>query len=119
VLVIDDEAPIRVVARRTLEAAGYRVIEAANGAEALAAHARAPARVRAAIVDMNMPIMDGPTTIRALQHLDADLGIVAASGLGANGPFARAAAAGVRQLLQKPYTAELLLRTIRDVLDGR
>jgi PAS domain S-box-containing protein len=119
VLVVDDEAPIRTVARRTLEAAGYRVLEAANGAEALAAFARAGAEVRAVIVDMSMPVMDGTATIKALLHLEAGVRIIAASGLGANGAFARATSAGVRHFLQKPYTAELLLRTTRDVLDGR
>ncbi|HYU16584.1 MAG TPA: ATP-binding protein, partial [Candidatus Acidoferrum sp.] len=119
VLVVDDEAAIRLVARRTLEAAGYQVLEAANGAEALAAYARAGVPVRVVIVDMSMPVMDGAATIRALQHLDPDVGVVAASGLGANGAFVRAASAGVRHFLQKPYTAELLLRTTRDVLQER
>jgi len=117
VLIVDDEAPIRTVTRRTLESAGYRVCDAANGAEALAAFARS-SDVRVALVDMSMPVMDGAATIRALMHLDPALRIIAASGLGANGAFARATSVGVRHFLQKPFTADTLLQTVRLVLAG-
>jgi CheY-like chemotaxis protein len=68
------------------------------------------------LTDMMMPIMDGQATIRALQRLKPDVRIIAASGLNANGGVAKAAGAGVRHFLPKPYTTEALLKTVAAVL---
>ena len=116
ILLVDDEPGIRSVARRTLELAGYAVVEAGNGAEALAEFARSSGKVRLAVVDMSMPVMDGAATIRALHHLDPKVRILSSSGLGANGAFAKAASAGVRHFLQKPYTAASLLTMVQQAL---
>jgi CheY-like chemotaxis protein len=117
VLVVDDEQPIRVAARRTLEALGYRVLEASNGAEALEVFAAGRGPIALAIIDMSMPVMDGVATIQALRARETGaLRIVAASGLGANGAFARAAAAGVTRFLEKPYTAASLLQVLHEAL---
>jgi CheY-like chemotaxis protein len=118
VLVVDDEQPIRVAARRTLEALGYRALEASNGAEALEIFAANSGTIALAIIDMSMPVMDGVATIQALRAREAGraLRIIAASGLGANGAFARAAAAGVTRFLEKPYTAASLLQVLQEAL---
>jgi CheY-like chemotaxis protein len=71
------------------------------------------------ITDMMMPVMDGAATIKVLLRIDPDLPIIAASGLSADGRVAEAAMAGVRYFLGKPYGAETLLRTLRDVLKSR
>jgi PAS domain S-box-containing protein len=118
VLVVDDEPAIRSAARRTLQAQGYRTLEASNGAEALAAFARAGGAIELAIVDMSMPVMDGVATIRALRTLDPGgaVRIVAVSGLGINGAFAQAKAEGVTRFLEKPYTGAALLELVRQAL---
>jgi two-component system, cell cycle sensor histidine kinase and response regulator CckA len=117
VLVVDDEAPIRLVCRRTLEAFGYRVIAAADGAEGVAVYAEHRNDVRLVLLDMMMPIMDGPSTARAMLRMNRHVRIVGASGLADSALASRALAAGVRQLIAKPYTAEMLLETIASVLD--
>lgn len=62
ILVIDDSPSLRQVVRITLSGAGYEVVEAADGAEALA---RLDAgRVSLAICDVNMPVMDGIAFVR-------------------------------------------------------
>ena len=66
ILVVDDEAAVREVMQRTLEKHGYRVLTAAEGAEALALFAQHRAEIKAVITDMMMPGMDGPTLVRAL-----------------------------------------------------
>jgi PAS domain S-box-containing protein len=116
VLVIDDESSIREITRQTLEAFGYRVVTATDGADAVAMYGRRGEEIALVLTDMVMPIMDGPTTIRALRHMNPEVRIVAASGLGANGGVARAADLGVRNFLPKPYTAETLLATVHRVL---
>ena len=65
---------------------------------------------------MMMPFMDGPATIRALQKLNPQVRIIAASGLAANEKAAEAANAGVKVFLPKPYTAEKLLTALYDIL---
>jgi CheY-like chemotaxis protein len=116
VLVIDDETAIREVARETLNAFGYRVMVAGDGAEAMAVFAAHRDEVKVVITDMMMPYMDGPATIRALRRLDQKVKIIATSGLKAEDKIADAAQLGVKTFLPKPYTAEKLLKTVDAVL---
>jgi len=117
VLVVDDEASIRSITQQTLEAFGYRVLTADDGAEAVAVFAQHRKEIVLVLLDMAMPVMDGPTAIHALLHIAPDVSIIAASGLASNVTVAKAAVAGVKDFLAKPYTAEALLRLIRKVLD--
>ncbi len=117
ILVIDDEIAVLEITRQTLEAFGYRVTVASDGASAIATYAVERANIRAVITDMMMPVMDGLATITVLRRMNPDLPIIAASGLGTNAMDARATQAGVRQFLSKPYTAETLLVTLRRMLD--
>jgi CheY-like chemotaxis protein len=66
VLVVDDESSVRTITKQTLEAFGYRVLTAADGADAVAVYARSGDEVAVVLTDMTMPIMDGPSTVRAL-----------------------------------------------------
>jgi two-component system chemotaxis response regulator CheY len=67
VLVVDDSATYRTYHRQILERAGHRVREAANGDEAL--RAALATRVDLAVVDVNMPVMDGFTFLQALAQV--------------------------------------------------
>jgi PAS domain S-box-containing protein len=116
VLVIDDESTVREVTRQTLEAFGYRVMVAADGAEAVALYGRHGDRIDLVLTDMVMPVMDGPVTVRALKRMNPHVRVIGASGLGADGGIARASELGVRHFLSKPYTAETLLGVVNDVL---
>lgn len=116
VLVVDDEASIRQITRQTLEAFGYSVLLASDGAEAIAVYARRQEDIAVVITDMMMPIMDGASTIQALMHMNPKVRIIAASGISANGGVARAAGHGVRHFLPKPYTAETMLKMLARVL---
>jgi len=116
ILVIDDESAIRQIAQHTLEAFGYRVLLACDGAEAVALYASHKHEVGAVITDMMMPIVDGPSTIQVLMRMNPQVRIVAASGLNANSMVARAASVGVKHFISKPYSAETLLKTMRDLL---
>ncbi|MBA3640676.1 MAG: response regulator [Acidobacteria bacterium] len=116
VLVVDDEAGIREIARRTLEAFGYRVLLAGDGAEAVALYVQHQADIAVVLTDMMMPLMDGTATIRELVRLNPRVRIVATSGLAADANAAGAADARVLYFLPKPYTAETLLTAIRAAL---
>lgn len=118
ILIVDDEGAIREIAKETLQAFGYRAVTASDGAEAVAMFAARKDEIRCVITDMLMPYMDGPATIRALHKLDPEVKIIATSGLKTNGKTAEAAQLGVNTFLQKPYTAEKLLKTLAMVLRG-
>ena len=113
ILVVDDEASVRLVVRSTLERAGYRVLPAANGREAIDVYrSQPPGSIAAVIVDMMMPVMAGVPTIQELVRIDPAVRIVAASGIHDNEAVARTAAIQVRQFLAKPFSAEKLLRAV-------
>jgi PAS domain S-box-containing protein len=117
VLVVDDEEAIRRVVQSTLERFGYRVLLAANGAEAVAFYVEHRREVAVVLTDMAMPVMDGPATIIALKALDPLVKIVGSSGLASNGSVAQAMGAGVEHFVPKPYTADTLLRTLSRALE--
>jgi PAS domain S-box-containing protein len=119
VLLVDDEASIRTVTGQTLQAYGYRVITASDGAEALALYARNQEEISLVLTDMRMPILAGSPMIQALLRINPTLKIIAASGLDASGSLNTYSGPGVKYFLMKPYTAETLLKTIRATLDEK
>src|SRR6185436_16118661 len=116
ILVVDDEESIREITRGTLETFGYTVLIAGDGTEALAIYADKKNEIAAVLTDMVMPFMDGPATIRALQRMNPQVRIIAASGLGTGQRAGEGALEGVTVFLNKPYTAEKLLKTLAQVL---
>jgi len=116
ILVVDDEISILTMTKQTLETFGYKVITAEDGAQAIALYAEHRNEVKVVLTDMMMPVMDGPSLIYALKRFDAKMPIIAASGLNANGSVAKASDAGVKNFLAKPYSADRLLKMVREVL---
>lgn len=116
ILVVDDEESIREITRGTLETFGYTVLTASDGTEAIALYADRKHEVAVVLTDMMMPFMDGPATIRALQKMNPEVRIIAASGLTASHKTGEASLEGVKMFLSKPYTAERLLKALAAVL---
>ena len=117
VLVVDDEAMIRTVTCRALEAYGYTTAIARNGAAALEYCDNNRDAVSVVFTDMMMPLMDGAELASVLRVRHPEIRVIAASGLTANNEIARAADSGVHQFLSKPFTTGQLLRVVRSVLD--
>jgi PAS domain S-box-containing protein len=116
VLIVDDEEAIREITRSTLETFGYRVLTASDGTEALALYADRKSEIDVVLTDMVMPFMDGPATIRALQRMNPGVRIIAASGLTMGLRAGEASLDGVSVFLNKPYTAEKVLKALAHVL---
>jgi PAS domain S-box-containing protein len=116
-LVVDDEFSIREITQQTLEAYGYRVITATDGAEAVALYAKHSDEVALVLTDMMMPIMDGAATMQVLIRINPAIKIIAASGIDSGDNVGKARGAGATDFLIKPYAAETLLTLIREVLD--
>ncbi len=118
VLVADDEASIRDISSRTLEAFGYRVLLAADGAEAVAMFAKHAAEIAAVVSDLMMPGVDGATAIRAIRGLAPTVPVIVVSGLeaGAESVNVLRSIPGPLYRLSKPYRAEEFLTLLHDVL---
>ena len=117
ILVVDDEESIREITRGSLETFGYNVLTASDGTEALAIYADRKNDIAVVLTDMVMPFMDGPATIRALHRMNPAVRIIAASGLGTGQRAGEGPLEGVSVFLNKPYTAEKLLKTLAQVLN--
>jgi PAS domain S-box-containing protein len=117
ILVVDDEASVLTITSQTLQAFGYQVLSAVDGAHAVAIYAQHQNEIAAVLTDMMMPVMDGPAMIHALVRINPVVKIIAASGLNANGNAAKLAGAGIKHFLTKPYTTGTLLKTMRTTLD--
>jgi two-component system, cell cycle sensor histidine kinase and response regulator CckA len=117
ILVVDDEATICHTAQRILEQNGYHVVTANSGTEAVVTFARHPERIRAALIDVIMPIMNGAVTSQALGLMNPDLPIILSSGAVSGEIEVMLAVVPADRILAKPYTAHQLLRMVRHVLD--
>jgi PAS domain S-box-containing protein len=116
ILVVDDEESVRLIMRSSLENYGFRVSTAASGTEAVELASSSPARLDLAIVDMQMPGLDGSKTISALRRAFPHLPIMAASGFGSTQDREEVAANGIRHFLDKPFSVETLIRTVHDAM---
>jgi CheY-like chemotaxis protein len=119
VLIVDDDALIRQLIATTLEdVAGFELLEAANGQEAVGLAARdAPALV---FLDIDMPGLDGIETCRRLRSLPgtAEATIVMLTAAAGDEPEREAAAAGADLFLTKPFSPLELLSLV-DSLGAR
>jgi PAS domain S-box-containing protein len=117
ILVVDDEPSILAVTSDTLEAFGYNVLTAHDGAGAVTVYKEHRGDIALVLTDMTMPIMNGAAEIRALLKINSNLKIIASSGFKANDGLDDAYEPGGKYFLAKPYTAESLLKAVRTRLD--
>jgi excisionase family DNA binding protein len=116
VLVVDDEAGIRTLVRKTLETEGYRVVTASDGAEALAAAQRDTPDVL--ILDLKMQGMTGVDVLRQLRQMQPDLPVIVLTAYPESQMMAKALEYPPVTLLPKPVENEVVRKTVRLVLDG-
>jgi two-component system cell cycle sensor histidine kinase/response regulator CckA len=118
-LLVEDEVTVRASVRRLLEWHGYRVIEAANGSDALRIYDEDPQAVDLVLTDVLMPGMSGQELVEQLRTRNPELKIVYMSGyteraMGDSGSMPRGTG-----FVEKPFTVDTLMRTLREVLDAR
>ncbi|MDT8369303.1 MAG: response regulator [Longimicrobiales bacterium] len=120
ILVADDEATIREITRRTLEAWGYRVLLADDGEEAVARFRERGEEIDAVVCDMMMPVRNGPSAIREMHQLRPGIPLIAVSGLvGSSDALWGGETPPVVGHLMKPYVARDLLEVLADALGHR
>ena len=115
-LFVDDDRSVREMVAPTLSERGYRILTAANGAEALALVSQHEPEIRLVLTDVAMPVMDGLEMIQKLHSRVPDLPVVLMSGTFEAGK--QSLPAGVTAFLNKPFRLEQLLSVIAQGLHG-
>lgn len=113
ILVVENEQTIREITTVTLEHAGYRVLPASDGTEAIARYAKFQDRIALVISDLVMPFLDGAGTIRALRRMNPGVKVLAVSGK----VEAKSLLPDIDvSFLAKPFSSERLLVQIHRIL---
>jgi CheY-like chemotaxis protein len=116
ILVVDDEEPVRAVARSVLELEGFHVLVAEDGVEGLRRFRAHASDVGAVLLDMTMPRMDGAETLFAIRQISRDVPVILSSGYSEKDTMARCAGLSGTSFIQKPYTAQALAAKVREAL---
>ena len=116
ILVVDDEALVRNLAKFTLERCGYTTELAANGKEGLDAFASRPQDFAAVVLDLTMPVMSGEEVLGHMRQIRPDVPVLLSSGFSEEEALSRFRDKGLAGFLQKPYTATALARKIKQAV---
>ncbi len=118
VLVVDDDAAVRRIVRRTLEGSGYRVLEAGGAAEAFALARRSAEPVELLLIDFLVPGPGGVDLVRRLLERWPDARVLLSSGyaeevVGIGAPLGR-----TFPVVQKPFSPRRLLEKVHEALEA-
>ena len=116
VMIVDDSHMARTVLKDLLERNGYSVIaEATNGREAVEIfHDNFPDLIT---LDITMPEMDGVECLKRILDIDPDQKVIMITAAGQQSKVVEALKLGAKQFITKPFEKDLVLRSIREVLD--
>ena len=118
ILLVDDEAMLREMGRRTLSEAGYQVFTAGSGEAALEFFAEHAQSIDMVVLDLGMPGMGGQKCLSALRELSPELKVIVLSGYTSGEHRKAALRGGAAAFLNKPTPKAELLLSVRAVLDS-
>lgn len=118
VLFVDDEEIIRKIGSQILQRAGYKVITATDGMDALAKYKLNKTEVKCVVLDLVMPKLDGMQTFRKMRKIAPNLGIILTTGYGENEIRKRFGGLQLQGFLRKPFSAVTLTDMVRKVIDS-
>lgn len=114
-LVVDDEKAIRDALRIVLEEEGYRILEAADGEEAVRMVLSRPPDVL--LLDIRMPRLDGLSALERIRQAGVDVPILMISGHATINTAVEALRLGAQDFLEKPLEREVVLKRVEGVLE--
>jgi CheY-like chemotaxis protein len=117
ILLVEDEEAVRGLASRILERQGYRVIPAQHGREAMDIATREEGRIDLVLTDIVMPGMNGRGLVERLAAIRPRIKSLYMSGYTDDDIIRRGFIEPSKSFLQKPFTSDALLQTVRKVLD--
>lgn len=116
ILLADDEAPVRSLARRMLMRSGFSVLEACDGNEAIEIFKAQSHRISCVMLDMTMPDVNGKEAFEAIEKIDPSAKIVLCSGYMEEDMAAKFPDWHAAGFLQKPYKYEALISLLRRIM---
>jgi two-component system, cell cycle sensor histidine kinase and response regulator CckA len=116
ILLVEDEESVRQLVRDTLESKGYKIIEAGNGENGIAAAARHSGKIDLVITDVVMPGMGGRELAERILKTRAGTKILYLSGYAEDAVLSEGSLGDNTAFLQKPFTLQNLSRKVREVL---
>jgi len=117
ILVAEDHEGMREMARQILETLGYHLLLARDGEEAIRQFVTYRNEISLVLLDVIMPMLDGIDVYEQICKSKADVPVIFTSGYSNHGPVLESLATRGATVLQKPYSAKVLARRIRDLLD--
>jgi CheY-like chemotaxis protein len=113
VLVVDDEAPLRILMERILTRMGLRVVTAADGEEGVACFQKHSHEITFVILDLTMPKLDGVKTLAELRRHQPGVKAVLTSGYDVESSNPQYLQEGFAEFLRKPFQIEALIALTR------
>jgi CheY-like chemotaxis protein len=118
ILVVDDEQMALVLMKRLLGEAGYQVVTAQSGFEALDLFRRQPHAFQLVLLDLTMPFMDGEETFHRLREIRSEIPVVLCTGFIRQDRLDRLMKDGIAGFLRKPLAPDEIVDHVRSVLDS-
>ena len=114
---MDDEEFVCDIGSQILTRAGYTVLTATNGRDALDLYRNQKSDISLVLLDLIMPEMGGKECFQELVNINPQVRVILSSGFLSNGTTEEATVLGVKGLVEKPYNMRQLLGLVREVLD--
>ncbi|MDX8396589.1 MAG: PAS domain S-box protein, partial [Mariprofundaceae bacterium] len=116
ILIVDDEETIREIAEIMLEDVGFTILKAKDGVEGVEVFREHQAEIRAVLLDMTMPRMNGEEVFREIRTIQPDVTVILSSGYNEQDATNRFAGKGLAGFIQKPYSPSALQTKVLDIL---
>ena len=119
ILLAEDEKGLRQLMKSVLEREGYTVLTAVDGLEAIRVFSQNKEQIAIVLTDIGLPKLDGSSVFAALKDIDPKVKIILTSGYVEPNLKSNLLRSGAKEFLQKPYSPNLVIRKIREVLDNK
>jgi DNA-binding NtrC family response regulator len=116
ILVVDDEEHIRSLAARILKKAGYKVLSAKDGREAIRLFSARHSEISAVLLDLIMPVLDGRQCLKELLKIDPNAKVLISSGYAPENGTKESLDDLVKGFVWKPYNSDHLIKVLKNIL---
>lgn len=117
ILVVEDEESLLQMICQILAAHGYQFLVARDGMEAVSLYERHKDEIAVVLTDLGLPVINGVNEFARLKEINPRVKVIMVSGFFEPGIHADLLRSGIKGFVQKPYSSEEILRSIRQVLD--